>query len=113
MRENIIKTDIGGKVEEKKKITEEPKLEDIIAELKVMGAQLKDAFKTTVESEKAKKMRAQVADGFDSLTDAFDKFIKDAKSGQLEKDIKKGLRDSIKVINEKLKQYSEARKEEE
>jgi len=96
---------------EEKKTSEEPKLEDIIAELKVMGSQLKEAFKTTVESEKTKKLKAQVADGFDTLTDSFDKFIKDAKSGQLEKDIKKGLCDSIKAINEKLKQYSEARKE--
>ncbi|MDO8885632.1 hypothetical protein [Candidatus Oleimmundimicrobium sp.] len=98
---------------EEKKTNEEPKLEDIIAELKVMGSQLKEVFKTTVESEKTRRLREQVADGFDTLTDAFDKFIKDAKSGQLEKDIKKGLRDSIRTINEKLKQYSEARKEEE
>lgn len=92
----------------KKKPSEEgaPEFSDIAAELKNLGSSLKEAFKATLESEQAKKVQRRASDAFDSLTEAAGRLMEEAKSGKLEKDMRKGLYKSLQSLNKKLKGYS-------
>ena len=62
---------------------------------------------SAAKSDRAKKLQKQILDGFDLMTSKTEKVIEDAKSGKLESDIKKSLHQTLKNVNEKLKQYSE------
>ncbi|MFZ3063616.1 MAG: hypothetical protein WA148_07755 [Actinomycetota bacterium] len=85
---------------------EAPGYGDIAAELKNLGSSLKEAFKATLESEQAKKVQRRASDAFDSLTEAAGRLMEEAKSGKLEKDMRKGLYKSLQSLNKKLKGYS-------
>jgi hypothetical protein len=92
----------------KKKTEEIPELGDIAAEIKELGSRLKEVFVSAAKSERAKKLQKIILDGFDLMTSKAEKVIDDAKSGKLEADVKKGLHQTLKNVNEKLKEYSES-----
>lgn len=83
-----------------------PEYGDIAAELKKLGSSLKEAFKATLETERAQKVQKRASDAFDSLTEAAGRLMEEAKSGKLEKDMRKGLYKSLQSLNKKLKGYS-------
>lgn len=93
----------------KKKTKEEmPELGDIAAEIRELGLRLKEVFVSAAKSEGAKKLQKQILDGFDLLTSKTEKAIDDARSGKLEEDVKKSLHQTLKNLNEKLRQYAES-----
>lgn len=87
---------------------EAPGYGDIAAELKKLGSSLKEAFKATLESEQTKKVQSRASDAFDTLSETAGRLVEDAKSGKLEKDVRKGLFKSLQSVNKKLKGYSES-----
>jgi len=99
-------------MEEEKKETEEEglKYSDIAAELKQMAMNLKDAFKTTMESERAKELLGKAQDVFDNFIGVFENLGRDIKTGKLERDARASIYQTIQDLNKKLKDYSESAK---
>ena len=89
---------------------EEPGLEDITAQIKELGARIKEVFVCAAQSETARKLQKQALDGFDLLMEKTGKVAEDIRSGQLEKDAKKNLHQGLQNVNQKLKDYSESAK---
>jgi ElaB/YqjD/DUF883 family membrane-anchored ribosome-binding protein len=87
---------------------EAPGIGDIAAELKELGARIKEVLVSAAQSERARKLQQQALAGFDLLMERTGKVIEDAKTGQLEKDAKKNLHQSLQKVNEKLKEYSDS-----
>ena len=87
---------------------EAPGIGDIAAELKELGARIKEVLLSAAQSERAQKLQQQALAGFDLLMDRTGKVIEDAKSGQLEKDAKTSLHQSLQKVNEKLREYSDS-----
>ena len=99
-------------MEEEKKETEEEglKYSDIAAELKQMAMNLKDAFKTTMESERAKELLGKAQDVFDNFIGVFENLGRDINTGKLERDARASIYQTIQDLNKKLKDYSESAK---
>ncbi len=101
-------------MEEKKETEQElPKYSDIAEELKNMGTNLKEAFKAATESERAKDLLKQAQDVFDSFINVVEKFGRSIKSGQLERDARTGLHQTLCDLNRKLEDYTESAKSQE
>ncbi len=95
--------------ETKKESNEElSELGNIATEIKELGLQLKEVFISAARSDRAKKVQKQVLDSFDLMSSKAEKAIADAKSGKLESDVKRNLYQTLRSINDKLKQYSES-----
>jgi len=84
-----------------------PEMGEIAAEFKELGCRLKEVFVTAAQSTSAKKLQKDVLDSFDFLADKAGQVIDDAKSGDLEKDVKQNLHQTLKKVNQKLKNYQE------
>jgi hypothetical protein len=99
--------------EEKETEQEAPKYSDIAAELKQMAMNLKEAFKTSMESERAKELVGKAQDVFENFVGVFENLGRDIKSGKLERGARSGIHQTLQDLNKKLKEYSESAKSEE
>lgn len=101
-------------MEEKKETEQEvPKYSDIADELKNMANNLKETFKTAMESERTKELLKQAQDVFDGFIKVVERFGRNIKSGQLERDARTGLHQTLLDLNQKLKDYTESAKSQE
>ncbi len=74
-------------------------LDDIGSEMRILGSQLKNLFSQAAQSEQAQKVKAQVAEGVNVVSDNVGKFVKAAKEGDLEQDLKKGMGQFVDGVN--------------
>lgn len=94
--------------DEERQDQETPGYGDIAAELKKMGARLKEAFDAAMQADRSKEFQEQAQEVFDSLVKGAERLKQDAVSGELEKNARAGLYQTIKDLNRRLREYAES-----
>ncbi len=87
---------------------EPPEYSEIAGELKDLGTNLKEAFNAATRTRRSKEMQEQAQEVLDGFVAGAERLKQDALSGDLEKNVRRGMFETIRDLIDWLKSYAEA-----